>query len=389
MKITKVTPLVLGTGWRDLTFVKVETDEGLIGVGEARVLNRTEAVLGYLTEAAPRYVLGSDPFEVERLVSRMFREDFESADTVVMTGIALVEIACWDIIGKALGQPVYRLLGGAVRDRIKAYANGWYTVERTPAEFHAAARRVVAKGYRALKLDPFGAGFYALSREEKLRSIGLVEAVRDAVGPDVEILIEMHGRFSPVAAVEMATELARFKPGWFEEPTPPENAAALKRAAEAIAPLGIPVATGERLHTLYAYREVLELQAADILQPDITHLGGLLNTKKLAAWAEVYHMLIAPHNVGGPVSTAAALHLAACTPNFAIQEHFNDFGEAYVKAAAPGAPEVVDGYFSLPTGPGLGVTLDEAVIAAHPRQGAHFNLFAHDWQKRESVKCDT
>lgn len=382
MKITKVTPLVLGTAWRDLTFVKVETDEGLIGVGEARVLNRTEAVLGYLAEAAPRYVLGSDPFEVERLVSRMFREDFESADTVVMTGIALVEIACWDIIGKALGQPVYRLLGGAVRDRVKAYANGWYTVERSLAEFHAAAKRVVARGYRALKLDPFGAGFYELRRDEKLHSISLVEAVRDAVGPDVEILIEMHGRFSPVAAVEMARELAPFKPKWLEEPTPPENTAALKRAADAIAPLGIPIATGERLHTLYAYREVLELQAADILQPDITHIGGILNAKKLAAWAEVYHMLIAPHNVGGPVSTAAALHLAACTPNFKLLEHFNDFDEACVKAAAPGLPEVVDGYFALPAGPGLGVTLDEAVIAAHPRRGAHFNLFAEDWHKR-------
>jgi len=383
MKITKVTPLVLGTGWRDLTFVKVETDEGLIGVGEARVLNRTEAVLGYLTEAAPRYVLGSDPFEVERLVSRMFREDFESADTVVMTGIALIEIACWDIIGKALGQPVYRLLGGAVRDRVKAYANGWYTVERSPDEFHAAAKRVAAKGYRALKLDPFGAGFYELSREEKLRSISLVEAVRGAVGPEVEIMVEMHGRFSPVSAAEMARELAPFKPSWFEEPTPPENTAALKKASAAIAPLGIPIATGERLHTLYAYREVIELQAADILQPDVTHLGGILNTKKLAAWAEVYHMLIAPHNVGGPVSTAAALHLAASLPNLKILEHFNDFGEAYVKTAAPGLPEVVDGHFALPTGPGLGVTLDETVIAAHPRQGAHFNLFAHDWQKRE------
>ncbi len=209
MRITQVTPMVLGTAWRDLTFVKVETDEGLTGVGEARVLNRTEAVLGYLSEAAPRYVVGSDPFEIERLVTRMFREDFERADAVVMTGIALVEIACWDIIGKALGQPVYRLLGGAVREKIKAYANGWYTVERSPQEFHAAARKVVAKGYRAMKLDPFGAGFYELERDEKLRSIALVEAVRDAVGPDVEIMVEMHGRFSPASAAEMARSWRR------------------------------------------------------------------------------------------------------------------------------------------------------------------------------------
>jgi galactonate dehydratase len=386
MKIVNVTPLVLGTPWRNLTFVKVETDEGLTGLGEARPLNRTQTVLGYLSEVAPRYVLGHDPFEIERLVRRMFREDFGRAGEIVMTGIALIEIACWDIIGQALGQPVYRLLGGAVRDKIKAYANGWYTVERTPEEFHAAAQRAIAKGYRALKFDPFGAGFYELEPAEKVRVISLVEAVRDAVGPEVEILIEMHGRFNPVTAVEMARELAPFKPSWLEEPVPPENLAALKKVADAVAPLGVPVATGERLHTPYEYRELFELQAADIIQPDLTHFGGLMNVKKLAGWADAYYMLVAPHNVGGPVSTAAALHLAACTPNFKIQEHFNDFDEPYVKESAPGVPEVVDGYFALPNGPGLGVTLNEAVIREHPEQKIHFNLFADDWHKRQAIK---
>ncbi|MDE0179907.1 MAG: mandelate racemase/muconate lactonizing enzyme family protein [Caldilineaceae bacterium] len=384
MRISKVTPMVLGTEWRNLTIVKVETDDGLVGVGECRALNRTDGVLGYLSEAAPRYVIGEDPFNVERLVARMFREDFGRAGEIIMTVIALVEVACWDIIGKALNQPVYRLLGGEVRDNIKGYANGWYTGERTAEEFHAAAKRVLAKGYKALKFDPFGAGFYEMERAEKNYVIGLVEAVRDAVGPDVEILIEMHGRFNPVTAVEFARELARFKPSWLEEPVPPENLAAQKKAADAIAPLGIPVATGERLHTMYEYRELFELQACDIIQPDITHFGGILNTKKLAAWAEAYYVLIAPHNVGGPISTAAALHLAACTPNFKIQEHFNDFAEAYVKEAAPGNPEIEDGYFALPTGPGLGVTLDEDVVAANPRRRVHFNLFAEDWHRRSA-----
>ncbi|MCY3906754.1 MAG: mandelate racemase/muconate lactonizing enzyme family protein [Anaerolineaceae bacterium] len=389
MRISKVTPLVLGTPWRNLTFLKVETDEGLTGVGEARVLNRTDGVLGYLSEAIPRYMLGSDPFQIERLVQRMFREDYGRAGEIIMTATALVEVACWDIVGKALEQPVYRLLGGEVRDRIKAYANGWYTVERTPGEFHEAAKTVLEKGYRALKFDPFGAGFYELERAEKLRVIELVEAVRDAVGPDVEIMIEMHGRFNPVTAIELTRELARFRPSWVEEPVPPENIAALRKASEAIAPLGVPVATGERMHTMYEYRELFEMQAADIIQPDITHFGGILNTKKLAAWAESYYMLIAPHNVGGPVSTAAALHLAACTTNFKIQEHFNDFSESYVLEAAPGLPRVVDGYFSLPQGPGLGVTLDEDVIAANPRQKVHLNLFAEDWHKRGGEKGTT
>lgn len=384
MKIARVTPMVMGTAWRNLTFVKVETDDGLIGVGEARAVNRTDGVLGYLNEAIPRYVLGEDPFNVERLVSRMFREDFARAGEITMTGIALIEIACWDIMGQALGLPVYRLLGGAVRDRIKAYANGWYTVERTPAEFAAAAQRAVAKGYHALKFDPFGGGFYELERDEKLKSISLVEAVRAAVGPEIELLIEMHGRFNPPTAIEIAKELAPYKPSWYEEPVPPENLAALKRVSTAIAPLGVPVATGERLHTMHEYRELFELQAADIIQPDITHFGGLMNTKKLAAWAEAYYVLVAPHNVGGPVSTAAALHLAASTPNFKIQEHFNDFAEAFVKQSAPGVPEIVDGYFPLPAGPGLGVTLNEDVIRANPQQSIHFNLFTADWHKRQA-----
>ncbi|MCL4858948.1 MAG: mandelate racemase/muconate lactonizing enzyme family protein [Caldilineaceae bacterium] len=385
MKITNVTPLVLGTEWRNITFVKVETDEGLVGVADARVINRTDAVNGYLNEAAPRYVLGEDPFNIEKIVNRMYLEDYGRAGELVMTGIALIEIACWDIVGQALGVPVYKLLGGALRDKIKAYANGWYTVERTPSQFYEAAKVVVEKGYKALKFDPFGAGFFEIEREQKLRVISLVEAVRDAVGPEVEILIEMHGRFNPVTAIEMAKELARFGPGWYEEPVPPENSAAMKKVADAIAPLGIPIATGERLHTTFEYRELFELQAADVIQTDITHFGGILNTKKVAAWAANYYMLMAPHNVGGPYSTAAALHLDATLPNFKIQEYFNDFSEAFVKETATGLPEVVDGYFALPTAPGLGLKLNEDVIKAHPQRQLHFNLFAEDWHKR-SVK---
>src|ERR1700730_9309116 len=178
MRIAEVTPLVVGTAWRNLAIVRVRTDEGLEGVGEVRMVNHVRALLGYLAHAVPTHVVGADPFDIEALVQRMWRSDYERAGATVMSGIAAVEIACWDIVGKALGQPIYRLLGGAVRDRIKAYANGWYTVERTPEEFHAAVKVILLKGYRALKLDPFGAGFYEIDREEQIRSVGLVEAVR-------------------------------------------------------------------------------------------------------------------------------------------------------------------------------------------------------------------
>jgi len=381
MIITDIVPMVLGTPWRNLVFLKVETDEGLVGVSEGRNVNRTEAVLGYLHAAKRKYVVGSDPFEVERLVHRMFHGDFARIDDVAGMGIALVEIACWDIMGKALGLPVYKLLGGAVRDRIKAYANGWYTVERSPEEFHAAARRVVERGYLALKVDPFGAGFYEMGRREKNLSISLVEAIRDAVGPEVEILIEMHGRFSPATAIDIARDLEPFRPEWVEEPVPPDNHEAMAKAA---AKINLPVATGERIHTRYEVRRLLELNCIDVLQTDITHSCGLLEGKKIAALADAQYVTFAPHNVGGPISTAACLQLAACTTNYKIQEHFNDFVDAWVKEAAtgPGYPEVVAGYFPLPAGPGLGVTLNEDFIRAHPMSDVHFDLFADNWHKR-------
>ncbi len=380
MKITAVTPLVLGTPWRNLTFVKVETDSGLYGLGEVRLNNRTNALLGYLGEAVPRYAIGRDPFEIEDLVAKMTIADFGRMGEVTMSAVSILEMACWDIIGKSVGLPCYRLMGGAVRDRIKAYANGWYTVERTPEMFHAAALRVVERGYLALKLDPFGAGRYELSLDEQARVVDLVAAVRDAIGPACDIMLEMHGRFNPATAILMANKLEKFRLAWVEEPVPPENLPELKRVAERIS---IPVATGERLHTMNEFRPLLDLYAVDIIQPDLTHFGGLTQTRRLAAWADVYNVLVAPHNVGGPVSTAAALHVAASTPNFMIQEHFNDFADSWVKQAAPGVPEVVDGYFSLPTAPGLGVELNKSVFSDHPQIEGHFNLFQDDWHRRD------
>ncbi len=381
MKITRVEPLVLGTAWRNLTIVVVHTDEGIEGVGEVRMLNHTDALLGYLHEAVPRHVLGSDPFDVESLVQRMSKADYARAGEIAMSATAAVEIACWDIKGKALGQPVYRLLGGAVHDRLPAYANGWYQVDRTPGAFYAAARQVIARGYRALKLDPFGGARGELSRSERTHSIALAVAVREAIGPDAEMMIEMHGRFTPRTALSLARDLEALRPAWIEEPVPPDDPGALAWVASRV---GVPVAAGERVHVRSEFRELFERRAIDIVQPDITMCGGLWESRKIAAWAESYQVLVAPHNVGGPISTAAALHLAACTPNFTIQENFNDFSEDYVLDAAPGNPSVADGHFALPAGPGLGVTLDRGVIAQHPRRALYFDLHKEGWQLRQA-----
>ncbi len=382
MKISKVETIVIGTQWRNLSVVKVSTDEGLTGLGEVRMVGHTGALIGYLEEGAPRHILGLDPFETEKLVRNLMRDDYARVGEVVMSGISALEIACLDIKGQALGVPIYELLGGKVRDRIPAYANGWYTVERTPEEFQKAAKKVLAKGYRALKFDPFGPGHYELSREERLRSVSLVEAVRDSVGPEIDILIEMHGRFTPAQAIRISRDLEPFDPAWIEEPVPPENLAALKKVADRV---NIPVATGERIHSRYDIRELFELQACDILQIDVTHFGGLGEAKKVAGWAEAYYMMMAPHNVGGPIGTMANLHLVSTLSNFKIQEHFNDFADSWVKEIEQGMPELdpSDGCFPLPTKPGLGITLDEVAAREHPMQAVDFNLFKTGWERRD------
>ena len=383
MKITAVEHLVLGTSWRNLVFIKVKTDEGLVGIGECTLQNREEGVLGYLQGAVRRHVIGSDPFNIEDLWQRMYRDEFWRDGVIATTVMSGIEIACWDIVGKALGQPVWRILGGRCHQKIKAYANAWYTVERKPADFAKRVNVVLKKGYKALKVDPFGPGALELSRAEKVRSVELVAAIRDSVGPEVDVFVEMHGRFSAATAIELARMLEPYQPGWIEEPCPPEDIPSLKKVADHVS---VPVATGERCFTRYGFREVIESGAPDIIQADIIHAGGLLELKKIAAMADVRSMLMAPHNSNGPVCTAASVHFDFCTTNVKVQECFDDFSEIWVVEAVPGTPRPKDGYFYPPEKPGLGVELNEDLIKEHPYKEGFFNLYAPDWHLRQFGK---
>jgi galactonate dehydratase len=269
---------------------------------------------------------------------------------------------------------------------MRAYANGWYQVERTPEAIAARAREVVKKGYTALKIDPFGAGSYEMTEEEKSRSVEIIRAVREAIGPETDLFIEMHGRFAPHTAIDMCHRLAPYRPGWFEEPVPPENTQALLEVRRAVAPLGIPVAAGERLFTRYLYLDLFRDRAVDIIQPDVCHAGGIAETRKIAAIAEAHYMPVAPHNACSPVGTMASLHVAACTPNFKIQETFDDMVEPWVREAIIGRPEVKNGYFTVPDKPGLGVDLNEAVIAAHPPMEGFMDFWKTGWEKRDTYR---
>ena len=362
MKITDFRTLVLGTPWRNLSYIVLETDANITGVGEARVVCKTHTVLEYLRDVR-RHFVGHDPFDVEDLYRCLTLVDFGKPGEVVMTGLAMVEMACWDIIGKVTKQPIWRLFGGKTRETIPAYANGWYRVERTGEAFAAAAQKVADRGYLGLKFDPFGSGDLELTRPEFHRSIDLIHAVHGAVGKNLQLYIEMHGRFAPHQAVEIARAIESISPAWIEEPVRPANLVGLKSVRQKTS---IPVACGERLYGASEFAPLLCADAVDVIQPDITQCGGLFEVKKIASAAEPYGIVVAPHNVGGGVSTVATLHLAMTLRNAKVIEHFNDFTDQEVKQAVKPYPEVRDGHFSLPQGHGLGVEIDEAFIRAHP-----------------------
>jgi galactonate dehydratase len=347
------------------------------------MVNKTETLVACIGELAPRYVIGSDPFDVERLAWNVQRAEYGRPGEVTQSALAAFDIACWDLIGQALGVPLWKLLGGKFRERVPAYANGWYQAERDPVAIAALARTVVARGYRALKLDPFGAASAELSAADRRRAASIVAAVREAVGPDVQLMIEMHGRFTAATAVRVAAALEPYEPEWIEEPVPPENASALHRVKSATR---IPIATGERAHTIAECRELVESGSVDVLQVDLTHVGGFLAMKHLARWADTYYLMMAPHNVCGPVGTMANVHLAVATPNYKVLEHFNDFADPWVQELVDAPPRVAaeDGCFGLPPRPGLGVTLNHAACAAHPRTGGRLQLFEPGWERRGS-----
>ncbi len=386
MKITGYRTYVVGTPWRNLTYLILETDEGITGVGEARVLGKTHTVLEFLKDTA-RHFLDSDPFDIEALYQRFTLLDFGSPGEVVMTGLALVEMACWDILGKKANLPVYQLIGGKVHDKIPAYANGWYTGQRTPEAFAAAAQKVTAKGYLGLKFDPFGNGNLELSRKEFYKSVAIIEAVHSAVGDDVQMYIEMHGRFAPHQAVEIAKAIEKFRPAWIEEPCRPEDLPALRYVMDHT---DIPIATGERLYHAQQYRDLFVNRLAHIIQPDLNQCGGLLETKKICSTPETFSIMAAPHNVGGIVTTVATLHMLVGLRNAKVLEHFNDFVDSEVKQSGSPYPEVVDGYFSVPTGPGWGLTLNEEFLTeAHTKHGEGLildpglNMFVNEeWSRR-------
>lgn len=361
MKITDIKTFVVDCFRTNWVFVKVYTDEGISGVGEGTLEYKEKAFIGAV-EHIKEAIVGLDPHNIERITHDVYRDSYWRCGPVLMSALSAVEMALWDIKGKALGVPVYQLLGGKANDKVRIYVNGWFAGAKTPEEFGEKAKIAVQRGVTAMKWDPFGKSYLEISNADLDTALRCVDAVRQAVGPKVDLLIEGHGRFNVPTGIKIAKELEQFKPMWFEEPTPPDSLEALKAVRDKSP---VPISAGERLYNLKQYRDLFEMRAADYIQPDISHAGGIMELKKIAAVADTYYIPFAPHNPSGPVANAATLQLAACTPNFSILEIM--YSDVPWRADVTNeALTYKDGYLDIPDKPGLGIEIDEEACLAHP-----------------------
>ena len=374
MKVTDVTTTVIENlppyrGGRYLLFLEVRTDEGITGLGE-RITGNTysdrlgdlKSQISLIDEMARLHVVGENPFDIELIWDRMYasRHDFRHPSLQLTPVLSAIEMALWDIVGKAVGQPIYNLLGGKYRDKIRAYAympEGGFRED--PSKAGEIAARLMEEGNTACKFDPFHP-LFPIPRDIPLWEIEhaakIFKSIRDAVGNNFEVGIGTHGQLTTYSAIRVADFLEPYHPFWFEEPVPPENVEEMARVAEHTS---IPIATGERLVTKYEFSNVLEKRAAQIIQLDVGQCGGIMEAKKIASIAEAHYAMIAPHMACGPVAAAAAIQVDTCSPNLLIQEanqgplHHVIFKEPLV---------FENGFIIPPTGPGLGIELDESVV---------------------------
>ena len=377
MKVVELKTMVIQNeppyiGGKYLIFLKLITDEGIIGLGEritggaySRNVADLKSPISLIEEMVDQYVIGENPFNIERIWDRMYasRHDFRHPSLYATPVLSAIEMALWDIVGKATNQPIYNLMGGMYHEKLRAYAympGGPFKDD--PERAGEVAIQLLEEGNSACKLDPF-MPTYPIPRDIPLWEIEhaakIFESIRNAVGNKLEVGIGTHGQLTTYSAIRVAEYLEPYHPFWFEEPVPPENIDEMARVA---AHTSIPIATGERLVTKYEFAQVLEKKAAQIIQLDVGQCGGILEAKKIASIAETHYAMIAPHMYCGPVAAAAAIQVDTCSPNFLIQEanqgplHKTIFKEPLI---------LENGYIIPPTGPGLGIEFDEDVLKRH------------------------
>ncbi|MBX6772184.1 MAG: galactonate dehydratase [Chloroflexi bacterium] len=370
MKITGIRTFTFWVDWCNWLLVRIDTDEGLYGWGEGSLHGSIKAVETAVHELSA-YLIGKDPLGPERHWQGMYHAWRWRGGAVLMTALAALDLALWDIEGKRLGVPVYRLLGGPYREQVPCYASHWLAGIETPAEAEEGAREAVRRGFSAFKWSPFRADLLRENEARAMRrAVELMEAARAGAGPDTEILIECSELLSPRTALMAARALLPYRPYWFEEPIPFENARVMARLQRE---LPVPIATGERLLSRWEFRELLEEQGCRIIQPDLMHAAGITECRRIATLADTYYVSVAPHNSGGPIATLAAIHLAAAIPNFLILEQMENEREMRARICTD-PPIIENGCFRLPTRPGLGTDIRLEVVeelAFRPQPVSH------------------
>ena len=386
MKITGLQTFVVGNpnpdrGGRYFVFLKLVTDDGIDGLGEVFVSTfGPQTVTRMIEDVFAHHVIETDPFQIERLWRNVYGRGYTSRPDISLMGVLSgIEMACWDVVGKAVDKPVYALLGGQVHERLRAYtyiyarAGDLADVYTDPELAAKRALEYVDLGFTALKFDPVGPYATLDPRQPSLdvldRSEAYVRRVREAVGSRCDLLIGTHGQFTPAGAIRLAKRLESYTPLWFEEPVPPEMPEQMARVARATS---IPIATGERLTTKYEFSRILETGAASVLQVNLGRVGGLLEAKKIAGMAEAHYAQIAPHLYSGPVVGAANIQLATCSPNFLLLEGIETWGGFHAEILKTPI-QWVDGYVIPPAAPGLGIELDEEVALRHPYEGTELH----------------
>lgn len=380
MNIKDITVHLVDGLWRNFVIVKVTSDDGIIGYGEGTLADFERTIEAAVNDYKP-YLINRE-IEISEITEYLYRHFYWRGGPMQMSAISAIEQALWDIVGKSANKPVYSLLGGKAKDRIRVYANGFISGNASPEEFASKALAVTKKkGFSAVKFDPFGGAGPGITREELSLAIKKIESVRDAVGEDVDILIEAHGRFNPLTAIKIAKELERFSPMWFEEPVPEEDIASM---AEVKSKSSVPIATGERIVTKFRFQELLQARACSIVQPDVCHVGGIRALTQVASMAEVNYVTVAPHNPNGPIATAATLNALITMPNALIMEYWIEADKV--------RHDLVKDYFDFREGyvypskkPGLGIEVNEEALGKYPYRKLHLEYFGNEYKYHEGA----
>ena len=341
-------------------FVKIYTDSGIYGVGEGSLQYKDAALEAEILDFG-KFLIGKDPFQIEFIWSSLYRRVTWTGGAVTMSAISAIDLALWDIKGKALDVPVYELLGGKVREEIPLYANGWFEGLITPEDHSKAVKKITDDGYKCLKFYPF-IGKYSIENENLNKGTELVRAVRETVGENIQIGIDIRARLDFGSALKVLNKLIPYEISWVEEPIQFENVEVLGKLANKT---NIPISTGEQLYNRWEFQRLFEQKAISIVQPDICHAGGLSELKKISQAAETYYVSVAPHNSNGPISTVASLHLDMSIPNCYKQEIFVSFLEGYKKVLTNNI-NIENGFATIPDGPGWGTDIDEEALKEFP-----------------------